>query len=46
MSNISKNFISHLKENFIIDELECVTRQISKDGTNNPSEKANKNRFS
>ncbi len=34
MSNISKNFISHLKENFIIDELECVTRQMSKDGTN------------
>lgn len=34
MSNIKKDFITHLKENFIIDELELVTRQISKDGTN------------
>lgn len=34
MTNISKSFISHLKENFIIDDLECVTRQISSDGTN------------
>ena len=33
MTNISKKFISHLKENFIIDSLECVTRQISSDGT-------------
>ena len=34
MSNIKKDFIAHLKENFIIDELECVTRQESVDGTN------------
>ena len=33
MSNISKKFIAHLEENFIIDELKCVTRQISSDGT-------------
>ena len=33
MSNISKKFIAHLEENFIIDSLKCVTRQISSDGT-------------
>ena len=33
MSNISKKFIAHLKENFIIDSLKCVTRQKSFDGT-------------
>ena len=33
LSNISKKFIAHLEENFIIDELKCVTRQISSDGT-------------
>ena len=33
MSNISKKFIAHLKENFIIDSLKCVTRQKSLDGT-------------
>ena len=33
MTNISKKFIAHLEENFIIDSLKCVTRQISNDGT-------------
>ena len=33
MSNISKKFIAHLEENFTIDSLKCVTRQISNDGT-------------
>lgn len=33
MTNISKKFIAHLEENFIINSLECVTRQISSDGT-------------
>jgi 23S rRNA (adenine2503-C2)-methyltransferase len=33
MSNISKKFIANLEENFIIDSLKCVTRQISSDGT-------------
>ena len=33
MTNISKKFITHLEENFVIDSLECVTRQVSSDGT-------------
>ena len=33
MTNISKNVISHLKENFELEQLEIVTKQISSDGT-------------
>ncbi len=33
MTNIKKTFIEQLKNDFILDELECVTHQISSDGT-------------
>ena len=33
MTNISKNVISQLKENFELEQLEIVTKQISSDGT-------------
>ena len=33
MSDLSKDLIQNLKENFIIDSLEVVTKQVSSDGT-------------
>ncbi|MGM9969861.1 MAG: 23S rRNA (adenine(2503)-C(2))-methyltransferase RlmN [Anaeroplasma sp.] len=33
ITNVKKSFIQELKNDFIIDSLECITNQISKDGT-------------
>ena len=33
MTDLSKDLINHLEENFIIDNLSIVTKQVSSDGT-------------